>query len=451
MLRAARVVVSMVALAMATSRAESVQVNGRVIDPDGKPVIGAEVGTFWFADVDQPMRAFAGTKTDAKGAFTLECETNGRDQAVMAIAQDGGAGGTAVVDADDPRRPLVVRLGPLVDVRGHFTCRESGKPPIGTNLYLSLQPGQNRLIVNRSRGSEFALRLPPGEYELVGHGSLTDYEVTERAVTLKEGAHDLGAIDLKRTEMARHYGKELPPWHITDARGLPQGKGVTLADFRGKWVVLDFWGYWCHPCVAFSLPSWIGFAEEHDAHREKFVILAFHDPQAKSFAELDEKLAPVVKSSWHGKPLPFPTLLDSTGTTVERFGVSRFPTVLLVDPEGHLVDPEGVEVETYLAGELPPVPIERRIAHALARDIPFSTSAGMTLEKLVEVLGGVTRLKIELDEAELRAAGVSKDVQVPHHEGTLTLQGWLGLALKPFELTFIPGDVGLRIVRKTGS
>jgi thiol-disulfide isomerase/thioredoxin len=437
-------------LAVVAARADDAgRVSGRVVDADGRPVAGADVAATWLADVDQPLRPIAGVKTDAQGRFSLERPAIPGDQAVMAIAPDGASGGAAVASEKGPGGPLAIRLGPMAEVRGRFTCSESGEPPVGTNLYLSLKPGKNRLIAHRSRGSEFALKAPVGEYDLVGHGSFADFEIANRAVAVRAGVNDLEAIDLKLKPLARLYGKPMPAWSITDARGLPQGKSTALADFKGKWVVLDFWGYWCHPCVGVSLPSWVQFAADHEADRDKFVVLAFHDPQAESFADLDAKLAPVVKSSWGGKPLPFPILLDSTGATVERLGVERFPTALLIDPEGRLVR-TGDDVETHLAGKLAPVPIERRIANALERVIPLSTE-GLTLAGLIDVLGGVTRLKIDLDEAELKAVGVSRDAAVASHTGSMSLRDWLDRALGPHDLAFVAGADGLRIVRKAGS
>lgn len=53
---------------------------------------------------------------------------------------------------------------------------------------------------------------------------------------------DLGAIAFQPTIVARHYGKEPPAWNVTAARGLD--KTVKLEGFRGKWVLLEFWGYW---------------------------------------------------------------------------------------------------------------------------------------------------------------------------------------------------------------
>jgi len=438
-------------LAVVAARADDAgRVNGRVVDANGRPVAGATVAATWLADVDQPLRPIAGTTTDDQGRFSLERPPTQSDQAVMAIARDGTSGGAAVVSEKSPRESLAIRLGPMAEVRGRFTCTEKGEPPVGTNLYLILKPGKNRLIAHRSRGSEFILKAPVGEYDLVGHGSFIDFEIANRAVAVKTGLNDLGAIDLKLKPLARLYGKPTPPWHVTDVRGLPHGKSTTLADFKGKWVVLDFWGYWCHPCVGISLPSWVQFAADHEADRDKFAILAFHDPQAESFADLDAKLAPLVRSSWGGKPLPFPILLDSTGATVERFGVERFPTALLIDPEGCLVRTDEADVETYLAGKLAPVPIERRIAHALERVIPLSTE-GLTLAELADVLGGVTRLRIDLDEAELKAAGASRDVAVAPHTGSMSLRDWLDLALRPHNLAFVADADGLRIVRKAGS
>ena len=79
------------------------------------------------------------------------------------------------------------------------------------------------------------------------------------------------------------------------------------------------------------------FYEKHKADRDRFEVLAFHDAKAKNFEELDEKLKPIIEKHWKGKSLPFPILLDASGETVKNFGIQAFPTVILIDPEGHLV------------------------------------------------------------------------------------------------------------------
>jgi hypothetical protein len=53
--------------------------------------------------------------------------------------------------------------------------------------------------------------------------------------------HDMGTVD-RRATVFKHKGRELPPWTISDARGVP--KTVKYSDFKGKWVLLEFWGFW---------------------------------------------------------------------------------------------------------------------------------------------------------------------------------------------------------------
>ena len=77
--------------------------------------------------------------------------------------------------------------------------------------------------------------------------------------------------------------------------------------------------------------------EEHAGDRDRFEILAFHDPRAKDFSELDAKLKTISQEAWGGKSLPFPILLDSTGQTVKAWGIHAFPTVVLIDPQGRVV------------------------------------------------------------------------------------------------------------------
>jgi hypothetical protein len=87
------------------------------------------------------------------------------------------------------------------------------------------------------------------------------------------------------------------------------------------------------------LPKLIDLYEKYKDLRGKFEIVAFHDDRAKTLDELDQKLAEkkIVEQKWGGRPLPFPVLLDETGTTVKTFGIRAFPTILLVDPDGKLV------------------------------------------------------------------------------------------------------------------
>jgi hypothetical protein len=54
--------------------------------------------------------------------------------------------------------------------------------------------------------------------------------------------YDLGILDLKASPIAKLKGKMAPGWDITAARGVKPN--VKLSDYKGKWVYLEFWGFW---------------------------------------------------------------------------------------------------------------------------------------------------------------------------------------------------------------
>ena len=76
---------------------------------------------------------------------------------------------------------------------------------------------------------------------------------------------------------------------------------------------------------------------------DRFEIVAFHDGTVKNFGELDKNLEKIKKWIWKGRDLPFPVLLDATGTTIKKYGIISFPTIILIDPKGRLVGKGSIE------------------------------------------------------------------------------------------------------------
>ncbi len=103
-----------------------------------------------------------------------------------------------------------------------------------------------------------------------------------------------------------------------------EGSEVSLKDFEGKVVFLNFWATWCGACRA-EMPSmerlWQRFKEKD------FIILAvdIREPKNKVVSFMKE----------HN--LTFPVLLDSKGEVKYRFGVRFLPTTYLLDSEGRAV------------------------------------------------------------------------------------------------------------------
>jgi hypothetical protein len=231
----------------AAARAQApppVKVTGKVLDAAGKPVEGAAVASFWVmprGDAKAPALPIEGVKTAADGSFAIEVRTYGRDAALMAMDRDQKAGAMATVKGKGPDGPLTITLGPLTRVHGSFSCNELGKPPRWSIVYVSTASG-DRVLQDDSEKAEFDFPLPPGDYKFWAYG--IDVADIRKDIKVEPGAKelDLKTLDFEATIIARYKGKEPPALHVTDARGAK--KDVKLADYKGKWVLMEFWGIW---------------------------------------------------------------------------------------------------------------------------------------------------------------------------------------------------------------
>jgi thiol-disulfide isomerase/thioredoxin len=455
-------VIMTIALAstLVEAQAGPIKVSGRVELADGKPAGGVEVASNWNLTRGN-LSAYEPATTDADGRFTIPLEFfSDRPVILMAADKPGQLGGVFVVEPKKATDPFEIKLAPLARVRGEFVSDDPAHPV--TAVVIDVMFGRQGppfaqcstydvAEVRKSKKmpegpARFELRLPPGEFDLQYYVPVqpASHQGAARLVTIKpEEAgrdRDLGKIELKVNPVIKRVGKEPPPLQIKDARGVP--KDVKLADFKGKYVLIEFWATWCGPCIGRGLPDLMELYDEHEADRDKFVVLAIHGQGADDFADLDKKLVPIVRDTWQGRPLPFPILLDDDGQTFEAYGIQGIPASILIDPQGKVVAGSGAEA---LMEVLPKLPIAKRLPRALDRQVQFAIGPkGGPLENALVLLGHMTRVEIKPDADAMARLGVKPDANVPLTiTGQVSLRSWLDLILDPFGLVAVPGPEGL--------
>jgi hypothetical protein len=220
-----RVVALILVTAVSAEASTIVTVAGRVVSAEGKPVVGAQIAEFWFAEQEGPLKPSRPAVSGTDGRFSLEVELYNRDTLVMAVDSSGTLGGVATVLVKAPQELIEIPLRPLGEVRGRYLSESSDRPLHETYVTIFLSGGELRVAAGRSRTADFAMKLPPGRYTVHGHEPrhLRD----EREITLEPGtAVDLGELKLQLKPFTRLFGKPAPAWHITGCGKRPRRRGT---------------------------------------------------------------------------------------------------------------------------------------------------------------------------------------------------------------------------------
>jgi peroxiredoxin len=112
-----------------------------------------------------------------------------------------------------------------------------------------------------------------------------------------------------------------PPFTLKDA----QGKQVSLADYKGKVVLLNFWATWCTGCKQ-EIPWFIDFQTRYGA--DGLVILG---------VSLDDEGWKVLRPYLEEHPLNYPVVLGNDDIAGLYGGVDALPATLLIDRDGKVV------------------------------------------------------------------------------------------------------------------
>ena len=128
------------------------------------------------------------------------------------------------------------------------------------------------------------------------------------------------ASDYQRIEL--RLGAELPDFTFTDFNG----KQRKLSEFRGKHLLLEFWGTWCGPCVA-EIPNLKGAYEKYSSRGFEILGMDQDKDMDKVKAFLAEK----------GVIWPQATTPSIEDLLEKRFRIVAYPTTVLLDPQGKII------------------------------------------------------------------------------------------------------------------
>lgn len=137
-------------------------------------------------------------------------------------------------------------------------------------------------------------------------------------------------LSLRNTVLARDMreGNEMPDIVLP----LRDGATKRLSDYRGKYILLDFWASWCGPCIK-EMPHLQELYNETKANGDKFAIISFSlDTKAEAWNAAIEKHNIGYEGWTHASQL------GGWQSQVARLlSINSIPRMILIDPEGRII------------------------------------------------------------------------------------------------------------------
>lgn len=149
----------------------------------------------------------------------------------------------------------------------------------------------------------------------------TNFSGTKIAMALaKEEAQEAAEARIRASLVP---GRQLPDFNETDVSGKP----LSLASYRDKVVLVDFWATWCMPC-RMELPNVIAAYQKY--HNKGFEVVGISlDTTQKNLLDFTTE-----------NNMPWPQYFDGHGwdnKLVQKYGIEAIPATFLLDGNGKII------------------------------------------------------------------------------------------------------------------
>lgn len=163
-------------------------------------------------------------------------------------------------------------------------------------------------VADEKKRSAFDMLERSVKHGVMGPYALALIRMAEEQIAQKEAAVKI------------QPGMPAPRFTLKDLHG----KDVSLSSFRGKYIVLDFWGSWCGWCIK-GIPDMKASYAKHKGKVE-FIGIACNDTEEKWKAAVAEY------------ELPWVQLINDEEANVSlMYAVNGYPSKCIIDPKGNIV------------------------------------------------------------------------------------------------------------------
>lgn len=130
-----------------------------------------------------------------------------------------------------------------------------------------------------------------------------------------------GLVSCGKARSSKSNLKEAPNFTLKDANGT----NVSLSEYRGKVVLLNFWATWCGPCKI-EIPWFMEFEQQYK--NKGFAVLG---------VAMDDDGWAAVKPYISEKKMNYRVVLGTDSVAREYGGIDSLPTTFVIDQDGRIV------------------------------------------------------------------------------------------------------------------
>lgn len=164
------------------------------------------------------------------------------------------------------------------------------------------------------------------DYDLMKKG-MDKYEEAFNALSPRVQKCPAGQVlaDFIATQKATAIGAEAPDFSLEDI----DGNMLRLSDFRGKYVLLDFWGTWCGPCRQ-STPHLVELYSKVKGRNFEMISIATNERSDDYWRKIvsDDKMTWRQLNDAHS---------PANGKIQQTYGVMGVPSCFFIDPHGMII------------------------------------------------------------------------------------------------------------------